>query len=418
MTTPSPTVVVARAEDGGAKDDDQNSNKPIRWVQYVTALGGLHARRLTARRQSTNTIATAGGSQANWDSVTHTILMGVHLSRTSPLRHGYWPGLAAIDFPPPLIRSKSWQKRWPLRYRSSSKVYDFNRDFSLDGIDHWAAFCAAAEWDRLERWAVDEGLFVQPATESSTGESPAAEAPPESGDEQTSSNRIHEHTRKRRQQLLATLRDVIEPFHVNMLPIVMGVDRSVPDKCKRYCQIINRCLQHCPWKASKVGYLTIQEGFVDVGKPQRSPGPPIWSILQGGVFHTSFIPNACRVWDCIVQDPTPIGILGGVERLRDALDSVSEVPAPHAARNGEVLAANTITCMTSRTPHEFFSASGANTIAPGDRVFIQYFRLVTSHVTVWYEAHSTRNRERGVVPPKDVRIVKEQWVGFDWRRRS
>ncbi|KAI9327163.1 hypothetical protein DFJ73DRAFT_142788 [Zopfochytrium polystomum] len=190
-----------------------------------------------------------------------------------------------------------------------------------------------------------------------------------------------------------------------MLPIVMGVDRSVPDKCKRYCQIINRCLQHCPWKASKVGYLTIQEGFVDVGKPQRSPGirveapgcyeieagksnfeirvqrrlhesrmirgPPIWSILQGGVFHTSFIPNACRVWDCIVQDPTPIGILGGVERLRDALDSgpspeipdpievrysdqISEVPAPHAARNGEVLAANTITCMTSRTPHEFF----------------------------------------------------------------
>ncbi|KAI9359586.1 hypothetical protein DFJ73DRAFT_816932 [Zopfochytrium polystomum] len=41
-----------------------------------------------------------------------------------------------------------------------------------------------------------------------------------------------------------------------------------------------------------------------------------------------------------------------------------------------------------------------------EKVFRQFFRLVTSRLTAWYAAHSTRNDERGVVPPSDVRIVE------------
>ncbi|KAI9359317.1 hypothetical protein DFJ73DRAFT_817841 [Zopfochytrium polystomum] len=54
--------------------------------------------------------------------------------------------------------------------------------------------------------------------------------------------------------------------------------------------------------------------------------------------------------------------------------------------------------MTDRTPHESVPIE-----VPG--TFRQYFRLVTSQVSVWYEEHSTKN-ELGVVPPETVVIVK------------
>ncbi|KAJ1552615.1 hypothetical protein HK405_010642, partial [Cladochytrium tenue] len=49
-----------------------------------------------------------------------------------------------------------------------------------------------------------------------------------------------------RQAIVAALGDLVEPFHVNMLPIVMEQHSSLPDKCKRYSAIINQCLHHCP----------------------------------------------------------------------------------------------------------------------------------------------------------------------------
>ncbi|KAJ1552839.1 hypothetical protein HK405_009835, partial [Cladochytrium tenue] len=71
---------------------------------------------------------------------------------------------------------------------------------------------------------------------------------------------------------------------------------------------------------------------------------------------------------------------------------------PPSRRNGENLPANRLAWMTDRTPHESLPVER--------RVFRQYFRLVTSQVTAWYEVHSTRNDECGVVPPDDVIVVK------------
>ena len=54
--------------------------------------------------------------------------------------------------------------------------------------------------------------------------------------------------------------------------------------------------------------------------------------------------------------------------------------------------------MTDRTPHESLP------LKPGQ--YRQYFRLVTSNVSVWYAKHSTPN-PLGCTPGEGVRIVYE-----------
>ncbi|KAJ1569744.1 hypothetical protein HK405_003046, partial [Cladochytrium tenue] len=200
---------------------------------------------------------------------------------------------------------------------------------------------------------------------------------------------------------------------------------SLPDKCKRYSALINRCLYHCPDEAGKVGYLTVQEGYVEPGASQRRPGLHIESPGYfddgdggGGIFQVSTVPNTCRVWDCVIRDHTDtVGPLGSIEHLRHNLDrgpppGANSPPSPDdpafgldpegrslplACRNGENLAANRLAWITDRTPHESLPVQR--------RVFRQYFRLVTSQVSAWYEAHSTRNDECGVRPPEGVAVV-------------
>ncbi|KAJ1556392.1 hypothetical protein HK405_011752 [Cladochytrium tenue] len=194
-----------------------------------------------------------------------------------------------------------------------------------------------------------------------------------------------------------------------------------------------------------IGYLTIQEGYVEPGVSQRRPGlhidsPRYYKVgedsvydfselkprgfgfgssgpsRQGGVFQVSSVPDTCRVWDCIVQDPGEIvGPLGNLEHLRHDLDSgpprgvTANDPNSYGARrrpsllpptrrNGENLAACRLAWMTDRTPQE--------SLPVPRRLFRQYFCLVTSSVTAWYEAHSTRNDECKIVPPFGVEIVR------------
>ncbi|KAJ1556281.1 hypothetical protein HK405_003359 [Cladochytrium tenue] len=226
-----------------------------------------------------------------------------------------------------------------------------------------------------------------------------------------------------RRTLVANLGDRVEPFHVNMLPIIMGQHSSLPDKCKRYSDLINQCLQHCPDEVGKVGYLTVQECWVEPGDSQRRPGVHIESpvffdgdggvyaghsmwCVKGGIFQASNVPDTCRVWDCVVRDHADIvGPLGSLEHLRHTLDAgphrgIHTLPIVDAvtfSRNGENLLADCLAWMTDRTPHESLPVQR--------RVFRQYFRLVTSQVSVWYEDHSTRNDECSVAPPDQVTIV-------------
>lgn len=83
-----------------------------------------------------------------------------------------------------------------------------------------------------------------------------------------------------------------------------------------------------------------------------------------------------------------IGLLGVIEHLRHLLPPQLK----------QTLKANRLYWMTDRTPHESLPLKAA-----GPR---QFFRLVTSQVSLWYEDHSTLNPE-GVKPnTKITKIVK------------
>ncbi|KAI9326817.1 hypothetical protein DFJ73DRAFT_964981 [Zopfochytrium polystomum] len=454
----------------------------------------------------------------------------------TPQQRGCWPAVARVDFPPPLLlqmkpavavqsaassssgggggerRRRPWWRR--SSWRNDTKrteggarppppeppqpppgvLYeiDYRAFWDADYHDAQIRRTMGAAWDALEAWAVGAGLHALPPSSPSSPSSPSA------GD--ADHGEIPLSTLQRRQRLLHSLRELIEPFHVNMLPIVLGDARTLPRKCRRYATLVERCLAHCVDEAGKVGYLTVHEGFVDAsGEPQRRPGahveapggyfyfdgddggddadadaarvdgwleqmvhqwgwgygPEVWRI-EGGVFQASSVADTCRVWDCVVRDHAAIvGPHGSVEHLRAVLDrgpprtpkaaaapsdgdddgdggglvdartvrvvktwrsgrphSETRRPLPpsHAGAGGMLLAANAIAWMTDRTPHESVPVVAGEGV--GGRVFRQYFRLVTSRVTAWYEAHSTRNDECGVAPPAGVRVVKEdKFVG-------
>ncbi|KAJ1549342.1 hypothetical protein HK405_005063 [Cladochytrium tenue] len=408
-----------------------------------------------------------------WDPSVLQLLRGALLSNSSPLRilrfdgdalrlvvatfrsararhldwtqHGFWPDLAHIDFPPPLVKGRDIERYYGVRSTSILPAYrerpmlpdaDIFDNWSIEGVSSDIRSDMNGLWNGLKKWAVDKGLYDPLEVEEDTVTA--------------ANDQMRDFDR---QALIQSLRDLVEPFHVKMLPIVMGSHASLPDKCKRYSSIINLCLQHCPDEEDAVGYLTIQEGYVEPGASQRRPGlhiespgyykidedgiddsgelkqlvhrwgygigPAVWQI-KGGIFQASSIPDTCRVWDCIVHDHGEIvGTLGNLEHLRHNLDSgpprgviavVPEAPRneedfplshssqPPAHRNGQNMAACRVAWMTDRTPHESLPVQR--------RVFRQYFRLVTSQVTAWYEAHSTRNDECNIVPPDYVDIIR------------
>jgi len=108
-------------------------------------------------------------------------------------------------------------------------------------------------------------------------------------------------------------------------------------------------------------------------------------VLQGGIYVASNLPNSSRAWDCRV-DVNAIGRLGDVEHLRGVM--------PEGGRD---LEAGRLYWLTDRTPHESLPLKKG--------AFRQFFRLVTSQVSLWYADHSTPN-PLGVKPdPAITRIV-------------
>ncbi|KAI9366004.1 hypothetical protein DFJ73DRAFT_955823 [Zopfochytrium polystomum] len=438
------------------------------------------------------------------DPAVLALLSGVLLSKTSPLRvlrrdrdavvllittlrdirahhvdwsqPGVWPSLARIEFPPPLVRGFPMSKPRPPntheRYHvDMSAGFNFFDHWNVDGEDRRIRENMWTLWKDLEAWAVANGHVK-----------PGAEEEMDAGGEFTLlGRRLADRIPDGQQRLVEALGDLVEPLHVNMLPIKMGRHESLPLKCRRYSALVNRCLFHCPEEMSQIGYLTIHEGWVEPGQSQRRPGlhvespgyykineddvndsgefkqklhhwgfgigPDVWHI-EGGVFQASNLGKTCRVWNCVIRDHGDIvGPLGDLEHLRHRLnrgppreasapDSSNapaqnssavrsrggrrQTPAPRRPRRGETLEANTIAWMTDRTPHEsvpigFSEEEEGEGEGEGEggaggnsrrRVFRQYFRLVTSRVTAWYEMHSTRNDECGVQPPNGVVVVQ------------
>ncbi len=232
-------------------------------------------------------------------------------------------------------------------------------------------------------------------------------------------------------------------IEINMMPFVMVKDFSkalLPSNLEGYFQNI---IQHCLLEddqIGKIGYLTIQESFVQKDTSQRRPGihtekpgvvrfqmktevddtqraasstngqmkdsvkigdgdtflkrfPIRWGRgelkrprVKGGIFMASNVGSSCKMYNCRIMNDQIIGEHGDIEHLKECLPE------------GEILQENCLYWFTDRTPHE--------SLPLNEDTNRQFIRVVTSDVSVWFEDHSTKN-PLGVVPdPKKTRIVK------------
>lgn len=218
--------------------------------------------------------------------------------------------------------------------------------------------------------------------------------------------------------------------NVNMMPIVMGEESTLPENVRRYSQLIRSCLDHVPEEVGKVGYLTIQEDWVLPGQCQRRPGLHVESpagekrlgagYLEnienldgrlfrwgagtldpdlkpiGGIFMGSTVLDTCQIYNAKIKDPEQIvGKLGCVESFRDALDALCRSDRLEK----RTLTAREIVWFTDLTPHE--------SLPVREKVFRQYFRLVTSDISLWYSQHSTPNPCGTAVPTGKVTVINE-----------
>jgi hypothetical protein len=205
-------------------------------------------------------------------------------------------------------------------------------------------------------------------------------------------------------------------IRINMMPFIMGDLCSLPTHVQRYFPMIMSCpTQDCELGA--VCYLTIDEGRVEPGMAQRRPGLHIeapsttasntggaakftaahehdWGRgtayspdeLHGGIFMASTVANSTAVYNALVVNRSEADAHGGIEQLRPF------VGGPH------VIAANEMVWLTDCTPHE------ALPLQSTDTTYRQYFRLVTSQMSIWFKAHSTANP---LVPlPQSVQVIE------------
>ena len=158
----------------------------------------------------------------------------------------------------------------------------------------------------------------------------------------------------------------------------------------------------------------VEEDDDDDGDFSGSRDPLARSFeLRGGIYMASSVENSCRAWNCkivpeeeddhgaggnnVADDNSggrrkgnneAIGRLGSIEHLRHLLPEELAL----------TMKANCLYWMTDRTPHESLPLKRGT--------HRQFFRLVMSQVSLWYEDHSTPN-PNGVEPdPKITKIVK------------
>lgn len=202
-------------------------------------------------------------------------------------------------------------------------------------------------------------------------------------------------------------------ININMMPFITGDRSSLPKEYHTYWHIVRNCDIEYE-QLDKVSYLTIHESMVPPGQSQRraglhveAPGNLVQSGIaipyergfalnwgagmhrRGGIYMVSNVANSTRIWNVLLQrhEDEIANHHGGIEFMREMLGE------------GDELEANELVWFTDRTPHESLS------IESESGVYRQFFRLVTSEVSLWYEQHSTRN-PLGIEPGPEVRIIK------------
>lgn len=199
---------------------------------------------------------------------------------------------------------------------------------------------------------------------------------------------------------------------INMMPFIIGDPDSIPAKFRQYWPMIEAC-PGLHREAGYIGYLTLQESWVESGRSQRRPGLHLetpglvmskggetavdtWGMgdigdgneLIGGIYMASNLSDSCRVWNVQVKQPeNMVGANGDIEHLREILGCDEGI----LVKSGELV------WLTDTTPHE--------SLPMPEETYRQYFRLVTSAVSLWYDDHSTKN-PLGIMPdPQFTRVV-------------
>lgn len=106
--------------------------------------------------------------------------------------------------------------------------------------------------------------------------------------------------------------------------------------------------------------------------------------LIGGLYMASNVDNTTAVYNALLTDIAEANRYGDIEHLRPILGE------PYHMNAGELI------WYTDRTPHEALPQLESG--------YCQFFRLVTSDISVWFEDHSTPNPK--VRLPETVTIIK------------
>lgn len=210
-------------------------------------------------------------------------------------------------------------------------------------------------------------------------------------------------------------------ININMMPVKLGagIFHCLPENCQPYAPFIWKHGLSMPWYHNeegqlkhRIGYLTIQEGWVPVGEPQRRPGLHIerpGKITCGGVWHSpntatyreiswgmgcigenglpeegifmaSTVDHSCAIWDVLIDKPEEVSDKhGGIEPMRSLLGEP------------RLLRANEMCWFTDRTPHESLPIQAPKDNPTATHVYRQFFRLVVGPISVWYSKHNTPN---------------------------
>jgi len=180
---------------------------------------------------------------------------------------------------------------------------------------------------------------------------------------------------------------------VNMMPFVMGDHSSIPADLHDYIPLIDAC--PVGEEKGRIGYLTIDERFVADGSHRRPGvhtegfGAVSWGGTNwggsGGLYIANSVDDSCVLYDAHVGE-TPFG--GAVQD-----EQLAGVPSL-------LMPADNLYWLHDRTPHASL---------PIENRERQFFRLVTSNVTLWFALHSTAN-PLGVQPA--ARIVTQDKFAY------
>eukprot|EP01063_Lacrimia_lanifica_P005627 TRINITY_DN13382_c0_g1_i1.p1 TRINITY_DN13382_c0_g1~~TRINITY_DN13382_c0_g1_i1.p1 ORF type:complete len:349 (+),score=100.24 TRINITY_DN13382_c0_g1_i1:120-1166(+) len=216
-------------------------------------------------------------------------------------------------------------------------------------------------------------------------------------------------------------------LNINMMPFIMALsfaDTKLPEECKPYWDLMERLMCVLEREMGKVCYLSIDERDVEAGASHRREGlhtenpgciPGVaealmkgagdstslrwyhhWGMsdghLSGGIYFGSNVSNSCVAYESQVIAHPETG-----EEVIGLHGDVSHLNQQGLLGDKRELVANMIYWITDRTPHE--------SLPLAEGTHRQWFRIVTSNVSLWFKDHSTAN-PNGVVPdPAVTKIV-------------